>query len=72
MSGANLTYILDILRGAISPPFSSPLDCIQNELLSYPTFVENITTNEISRLELLAQESPGRFLKSQRIHACLF
>ena len=61
MSGSDISYIIDILSGAVSPPFTSPLDCIQSELLSYPEFVENITLNVIPRIEELAQESPGNF-----------
>lgn len=72
MSGADITYILGILNGNVSLPFASPLDCIQNELLSYPAFVENITLSVISRLELLAQESPGRFPLDMKILSIIF
>jgi hypothetical protein len=61
MSGADINYILAILDGAFSPPFAPPLDCIENELLSYSVFVENITLNVIPRVRALAQKSPGRF-----------
>jgi len=61
MSGTNINYILDILNGASSSPLAPPLDCIENELLSYSAFVENITLNVIPRVEALSQESPSRF-----------
>lgn len=61
MSGVDLNYILNILTGSISSPFESPIDCIEKEVLSYPEYIQNITTNVIHRIEALGQVSPSRF-----------
>lgn len=52
----NMIFLVELFLH-ISSSFTLPLDCIQNELLSYTALVENIITlNVISQIETHAQE----------------
>ncbi|CAG9801624.1 unnamed protein product [Chironomus riparius] len=57
-TGLNFEYIFDILIGLINPPFESPLDCIESELMSYYFFTQNIKENIIPIFKSQVEESP--------------
>ena len=60
LTGLNFWYIFDILIGNISPPFDSPLDCIESELLSFYLYTQNIAETIIPELESQNEESPSK------------
>jgi hypothetical protein len=41
MTGVDYDYIFGIVFGSITPPFTSPVDCIETELLSFMEFVSS-------------------------------
>jgi len=60
LTGADVSYVLEILNGNISPPFIFPVSCIESQLLAYYEYIQNITVNIIPTLESQAQQSPGK------------
>lgn len=60
LTGVDANYVLGILNGTINPPFTSPLDCIEIELMSFYLLTRNISENSIPSLESLIQESPSK------------
>jgi len=60
LTGVDANYVLGILNGTINPPFTSPLDCIASELMSFYSLTRNISENAIPSLETLIQQSPGK------------
>jgi len=64
LSGVDSELVYNILKGLITPPFASPLDCIANELIYMRTQVSNLINNIIPALENLAENSTSKcFLK---------
>ena len=62
ISGVNIDYILGIFNGTINPPFLEPLECIDDELVSFYSLLQNIETNLIPQWDALAQKSPSKKL----------
>ena len=60
ISGVDIDYILGIFNGTINEPFLEPLDCINTEIISYYSSVQNITTNLVPEWESLVQKSPSK------------
>ncbi|KAL7040068.1 hypothetical protein ACKWTF_000248 [Chironomus riparius] len=58
LSGISPDYIFGIFNGTINPPFVSPLDCIRFELLSFNTYVQNLTDNVIPEMKTHVIRSP--------------
>ena len=60
LSGVSTDYILGIFNGSVNPPFVPSLDCIRNELLSFNTYVQNLTENVIPELKSNVIPSPSK------------
>lgn len=63
LSGIDSDIIYDILNGVSSPPFSSPLDCVESYLIAIKNKIAVLRNSFIPQLHLLAVQSTG--LKSK-------
>ena len=46
-SGISSDYVRGIFNGTVNPPFAHPLDCVEAELLSFYSYVQNLTENVV-------------------------
>ena len=59
-SGVDVDYILGIFNGTVNSPFTTPLDCIETELLSFQMFIQNITENVVPEMRTHVIPSPSK------------
>jgi hypothetical protein len=61
-SGVNPDYIRGIFDGSVNPPFVQPLNCIEPELLSFYSYVQNLTDIVVPELEGEVIPSPSKLI----------
>jgi hypothetical protein len=61
LSGISADYILRIFEGSLRPPFVYPLNCIEDELMSFYIYIHNITGVVLPELKALIIPSPSEF-----------
>jgi hypothetical protein len=59
LSNVDPNYISDILSGSVNQPFTPPLDCITNNLVTMRNKISNLRKSFVPQMQLLAVPSSG-------------